>query len=223
MALGVAAWDWAPLKPFKILAVAGHETGHAVATWFVGGSVARITLAGNESGACLSSIPQGFIARVVLYSGGYVGSAVIASLLLLLSFRAGLLRPMLVAASVWLASVGLFFGRDAFTLGFCLAGAVTFALGAKFLPDAAVASLNLFIASFTALYALMDLKDDLWNGSVRPHSDAGLLADLTPVPAVVWAFGWTLLSTATVAFGAWLSLRTKARVSAGAFDAPRSL
>ena len=44
-----------------------------------------------------------------------------------------------------------------------------------------------------ALYAVMDLKDDLWNSAVRSQSDAQLLADLTIVPAVVWAALWTLV------------------------------
>ena len=217
VALGLFAWDVAALKPFKILVVAGHETGHAVASWLVGGSVARITLAGNESGACLSSIPPGFFSRVVVYSGGYVGSAVIASMLLLLSFRFGLRRPMLVAASVWLLLVGIFFGRDLFTLGFCAAGAVAFGLGAKYLPEAAVGSLNLFIATFTGLYALIDLKDDLWNGTVRAQSDAGLLAGLTPIPAIVWAFGWTVLSTCIVAYGTWIALQKQEKKGTGYF------
>jgi hypothetical protein len=93
--------------------------------------------------------------------------------------------------------------------------AVAFGAGAKWLPDSLVGALNLFIASFTALYAVMDLKDDLWNPAVRSHSDAQLLANVTIVPAIVWAAVWTLVSLAIVVAGAALALREPVRTSAG--------
>jgi hypothetical protein len=199
-------WDTPALLPFKLLAVMGHETGHALASWVVGGSVQRVTIAPNEGGECLSSIPDGFFARVLVYSAGYVGSALISVLLLVLSFRANLRRVMLGAACLWLGLMGLFFARDAFTLAFCLGMAALFGAGAKWLPDSLVGALNLFLASFTALYAAMDLKDDLWNGAVRAQSDAQLLANLTVVPALVWAALWTALSVVLLLAGGWLAV-----------------
>jgi hypothetical protein len=203
----VLLWDSAVLTPFKLLAVMGHETGHALASKLVGGDVNQVTVRPNQSGECLSSIPDGFFARVAVYSAGYVGSAIIAVLLLVLTFRFNARRVMLGAAAVWLTVMALFYGRDLFTLGFCLGAAVLFAAGAKFLPAPAVGAFNLFIATFTALYAAMDLKDDLWNSQVRAMSDAQLLANVTVVPAIVWAFGWTLLSLAILSWGVWLALQ----------------
>lgn len=204
---GAFFWDSPVLLPFKLLAVMGHETGHALASLVVGGSVDRVTLSPDESGACLSRIPEGFFSRAIVFSAGYVGSAIIAVLLLVLSFRFDARRIMLAAACGWLASMGLIYARDAFTLVFALGMAALFGAGAKWLPDALVGGLNLFIASFTALYAVMDLKDDLWNSAVRSQSDAQLLADLTIVPAVIWAAVWTLVSVAVLLGGAWLALR----------------
>jgi hypothetical protein len=206
---GAVFWDSPVLLPFKLLAVMGHETGHALASLIVGGSVDRVTLSLDESGACLSRIPEGFFARAIVFSAGYVGSAIIAVLLLVLSFRFNARRAMLFAACGWLALMGIFYARDGFTLLFALVMAGMFGVGAKWLPDALVGALNLFIASFTALYAVMDLKDDLWNSAVRSHSDAQLLADLTIVPAVLWAALWTLVSVAVLLGGAWLALRDK--------------
>lgn len=208
--VGVVFWDSALLTPFKLLAVMGHETGHALASLLVGGSVEQVTLRLDESGQCLSRIPDGFFARVVVYSAGYVGSAVISVLLLVVSFRFNARRAMLAAACAWLALMGLFYARDGFTLAFSLGMAVVFGVGARWLPPAVVGAINLFIASFTALYAVMDLKDDLWNAAVRAQSDASLLADLTIVPAIVWAAVWTLVSVAVLAAGAWLALQDNA-------------
>ena len=213
IALSIAAWELPFLTPLKLLAVMGHETGHAMASLLVGGSVNEVSIASNESGHCLSRTPTGFFAKVLVFSGGYVGAAIAGALLLILTFRFNLGRVMLALACVWLASMALFYGRDLFTLGFCLGMAALFGLGAKFLPKAAVTGLNLFIATFTTMYAVLDLKDDLWNSAVRAQSDAQLLADITPVPALVWATIWTALSLLIVGFGAMLSLRRKTNTS----------
>jgi hypothetical protein len=206
---GAVFWDWPFLLPFKLLAVMGHETGHALAALLVGGSVDRVSLSLNEAGECLSRIPDGFLARVMVFSAGYVGSALISVALLVLTYRFNARRVMLGAACAWLALMGLFYARDGFTLLFALGMAALFAAGARWLPDSLVGGLNLFIASFTALYAVMDLKDDLWNSAVRSRSDAQLLADVTIVPALVWAALWTLVSVAVLLGGAWIALRDR--------------
>jgi hypothetical protein len=155
-------------------------------------------------------IPDGYFARILVSSGGYVGGALIGALLLLLTFRFKLGKPMLAAAAVWLGLIGLLYGHgDLFTFVFCLGMAALFGAGAKFLPNDVAASVNLFIASFTALYAVMDLKDDLWNSQVRAQSDAAILASTSGIPAVVWAFMWTVLSLGIVAYGAWLALQKR--------------
>lgn len=209
LALGIVGWDWPMLWPFKLLAVMGHETGHALAALLAGGSVEKVSIAGNESGECLSAIPTSFFARTIVYSAGYVGSALISVVLLLLTFRFDLRRVVLSAACVWLLAMGLLYARDPFTLAFCGGMAAAFGLGAKYLPPQVVGVVNLFLASFTALYAAMDLKDDLWNSAVRARSDAQLLADITPIPAVIWAGLWTLLSAAVLAGGIYLAMRRR--------------
>jgi hypothetical protein len=202
-------WDTPLLTPFKLLAVMGHETGHALAAKLVGGEVNQVSVRLNQSGECLSAIPDGFFAKVLVFSGGYVGSAAIAVSLLVLTFRFNARRVMLGAAAVWLTVMALFYGRDLFTLGFCLGMAVLFAASAKWLPVELVGTLNLFIATFTALYAAIDLKDDLWTREVRAMSDAQLLANVTIVPAIVWAFVWTLLSVAILVMGGSFALKDR--------------
>jgi hypothetical protein len=200
----------------------GHETGHALASLVVGGSVDHVSLSADESGQCLSSIPEGFFAKTIVYSAGYVGSALIAVLLLVFTYRFNWRRLMLGAACAWLTLMGVFYARDGFTLLFCVVMAGLFALAARFLPAAAVGALNLFLSAFTALYAVMDLKDDLWNGAVRAQSDAQLLADLTIVPALAWALLWTAVSVVVMAFGVRFALQEPAVISAVAAGTRRS-
>ena len=214
--LGVVFWDFPVLWPLKMLVVMIHETGHALASLLVGGSVTKVTIASNQSGECLSQIPDGFFAKVIVYSAGYVGSALASAGLMIATFRFQARRVVLGAACVWLSAMALFYARDLFTLLFCLGTALVVGLGAKYLPAPVVEGFNLFLAAFCALYAAMDLKDDLWNSEVRAHSDAALLSNVTIVPAVVWAALWTVLSMAILVGSAWWAVRRRQRLAAAA-------
>ncbi len=96
LALSVAAalflWDSVVVWPLKLLVVMMHESGHAIATWIVGGKVDAVTIRFDESGACLSRLPDSWLGKIAVYSAGYVGSAVAGSLLLLGTFRFRLRR-----------------------------------------------------------------------------------------------------------------------------------
>jgi hypothetical protein len=211
---GVVFWDFRVLWPLKVLVVMIHETGHALASLVVGGSVTKLSVAPNESGECLSMIPEGFFAKVVVYSAGYVGTTAASAALMILTFRFQARRVVLYAGCLWLALVMVFFARDGFTLLFCLGAGVALGLAAKYLPVAAVEWVNLFLASFCALYSAMDLKDDLWNSEVRSRSDAALLANVTIVPAVVWAALWTLLGVAILVGSGWWAVRRRQKLAA---------
>jgi len=209
LGVGWFFWDSPVLWPLKVLVVMMHESGHALATLLLGGSVDRIHLMADEGGLCMSRLPPGMLRQVVLYSAGYLGSAVAGAGLLIATFRFQLRRGVLVAASAWLVIMGLLYGGDLFTLAFCVGTAVVLGACAKWLPDGAVDLVNLFIAAFTALYALFDLRSDLWNSTVRAQSDAALLADVTYVPSVVWAAVWTLLAVGLLAVAAWWSMHAR--------------
>lgn len=212
----VVFWDSAVLWPLKLLVVAIHETGHAAATLLVGGSVTRLSVAADESGACLSLLPDSFFGKVVVYSAGYTGSALAGGALLLATFRFRMRRAILVLLAVWLGGLALLFARDFFTILFCVGTATALAVCARWLPDDAVDVLNLFLAAFTAMYAVFDLRSDLWSSEVRGRSDAALLAEVTWIPAVVWAVLWSLFSLAVLGLCVAWSLRGRHRAPEGA-------
>src|SRR6476659_2592394 len=121
LAVGLLLWDSPVLWPLKILVVMIHETGHAVASLLVGGSVKSITISGNEAGQCLSQLPPSAFGAIVVYSAGYVGCALVGGVLLLSTYRYRVRRLMLGAAAVWLVVMAFLYGReDAFTFLFCL-------------------------------------------------------------------------------------------------------
>ena len=225
-----ALWFWnAPwLAPLRLLVVLVHETGHALATLLFGGRVERIIVGADESGQCLSSLPAGWLPQIAVYSAGYIGSAVSGALQLVLAFRFRLHRPVLYAMGVWVTAMGVIYAGNAFTLAYCLGmGAVLLVL-ARVLPPGGVRGVVTVIAVFTGLYALFDLRDDLW----RPGggaSDAVLLAAQTHVPAVIWALLWSAVSVAVLVLAGSVSLRGAAPVdeladlrSAAASGMPRT-
>ena len=209
VAVGLLFWDSPLLTPVKLLVVMGHESGHAAATLLAGGQVQRVVLSADQSGACLSALPPGAWRTILVYSAGYVGSAVAGAVLLLLAFRFRLARGVLAAYAVWLAAVALLVAGSFFTLAFCLGMAALLGAAARWLPLLGVRLVVLFLATFTGLYAVFDLRDDLWNTAARAQSDAALLAAHTHVPALVWAGLWTVLSIVILGWGAVLALQSR--------------
>jgi len=202
-------WFWsAPwLAPLRLLVVLVHETGHALATLVFGGKVERIIVGADESGQCLSSLPAGWLPQIAVYSAGYVGSAISGALQLVLAFRFRLHRPVLYAMGVWVTAMGVIYAGNAFTLAYCLGmGAVLLVL-ARLLPAGAVRTLVTVLAVFTGLYALFDLRDDLWSPGGSGPSDAVLLAAQTHVPAFLWALLWSAASVAVLALAGSLAMR----------------
>lgn len=218
---GVWFWNAPWLAPLRLLVVLVHETGHALATLVFGGRVERIIIGTDESGQCLSSVPAGWLPQIALYSAGYVGSAVSGALQLVLAFRFQLHRAVLYAMGTWVTAMGLLYAGNTFTLAYCLGmGAVLLVL-ARMLPAVAEKALVMVIAVFTGLYALFDLRDDLWRAG-GGTSDAVLLAMQTHVPALIWSFLWTAVSVAVLVLAAMVSLRRPRPRSMDAVEAVRS-
>src|SRR5262249_2711610 len=151
----------------------------------------------DESGQCLSSLPPGWLPQIAVYSAGYVGSALAGALQLVLAFRFRLHRAVLYAMGAWVTAMGLIYAGNGFTRRCCAVLGAVLLLGARFLPQGGAKALVTVIAVFPGLYALFDLRDDLWRpgGGV---SDAALLAAQTHVPAVVWSLLWSAVSVAVL-------------------------
>jgi Peptidase M50B-like len=200
-------WDSVFLLPVKLLAVMSHETGHALATLLVGGQVKGITIEIQEAGQCLSLLPDSTLAQVVVSSGGYLGSLIFALGLTYVSFRTAMERAMTLAVALWLGAVAFFLAQSTFTLTFSLAMALVFAALSRWAPSSVIRTVNSTLALLFVLYALVDLKLDLWNSEVRGLSDAGILARATHIPSLWWSVVWTVAAMGILGIGARLIAR----------------
>ena len=98
----------------------------------------------------------------------------------------------------WTFLTALFWVRDLFTLGFTLASTAALLLVARFGAPIVRKLLLAFLASFSVLYALFDIQDDLLHFGGSGGSDADALARATFIPAIVWGVAWGAMSIALV-------------------------
>jgi hypothetical protein len=193
-ALGVFLWHNPALFPFKLLVVLMHESGHAVATLLVGGSVVSISVSPDEGGLTQSLLVPTVLRRVIVSSAGYVGSTVSGCVLLLVAARAKEARWPLFALAGWTGLTALLWVRDAFTLLFTAGMTVLLLLAGRLAPPLLRRGLLVFLATFSALYALFDIRDDLLRLGPARGTDADALAQITFIPALAWGVGWGCLS-----------------------------
>ena len=201
--VGILFWHSPLLWPLKILAVALHELGHATAGWLVGGHVDHIALSPNQAGVTWVTAGPAVWKQVVIDSGGYLGSTVFGSALLVLASGRARWRPRAV---LWGLGGGLvvlaaLLFRDAFSWAFALGTAAALLALARLAPDKVVRPAAVAISAFICLYALWDLRADLWHLPWDPvvrGTDADALAHLTHLPALVWALAWSALAGTAV-------------------------
>jgi Peptidase M50B-like len=200
-ALGLFFWHGIFIWPVKLLVVLMHESGHAAATLLVGGRVESIRLSPSEGGLTTSLYAQTLLRQIVVSSAGYVGSTVSGCVLLWAAARSTSGRLPLALLACWTAIVAILWVRDPFTLAFAFAATFLLGLCARLGPARLRRLVLAFLASFSVLYALFDIEDDLLHFQSRGlgQSDADALAYVTHVPALVWGLGWGALSLVLVA------------------------
>ncbi len=191
MALGsLLFWLTPVLYPMKILVVFIHETFHVLATVLTGGHVISMVVTPWQSGYVEHMGGRPFL----IASAGYVGSALFGGIMLLLSVRDKWASVVFGGLALLFGLITVLFVRNFFGLVFGLGTAAAFAylywkpfMGAHYIVD--------FLAVTSSLYALFDLTDFLWIGA---RTDAVILAEITPVPAFIWALLWSAVSLLVV-------------------------
>ncbi len=199
-------WDTPIVYPVKIFVVCLHELGHALAALLTGGQVISIQLYPEEGGLTLTRGGWPFI----IASAGYLGSMLFGGLLLYLSSRRAGARRLMLALAVLLIISTLLFFRNFFAVAYgLLAAGVMFFSAYRF-----SANVNFYIIRFIAiascLYALLDMRSDLFTAApagTRIVNDAVVLSRLTGIPSSLWAVLWLVISLLMLAFFLRSSIR----------------
>jgi hypothetical protein len=193
--------------PFQLFVTLVHELSHGLAALLTGGSFIRFTIRSDTSG--LATTAGGW--RWFIIPAGYLGAALFGGVLLVLTNRS---KPqgrrwLALGLGLFFALVTLLFARSLLTIVVGgLAAVALLALG-RYGPRLWMTfGLNL-LAIQCALNALDSLTGlvRLSAGPFRLPNDAQSMADITPLPAVVWAVLWSLIALAILAGSVYLSLR----------------
>lgn len=192
-------WDTPIVYPIKIFVVMLHELGHAVAALLTGGQVVGIQIFPDEGG--LTTTRGGW--PFVILSAGYLGSLLAGGVLLYLSSHRRWGQVVMIALAGLIALSTLLFMRNLFGVVYGLLAAGAMLFSAYRLPAAVNFYSLRFIATASCLYALLDIRSDLFTaaptGAGRVN-DAVALSRLTGIPALIWAGVWLLISLALLVF-----------------------
>jgi hypothetical protein len=199
-------WDTPLVYPIKIFVVFLHELGHALAALLTGGQVVSIQIFPDEGG--LTATRGGW--PLVILSAGYVGSLLLGGVLLYLSSRRIRTRWLLVALGALLALSTVLFLRNVFAILYgLLAAAALFFCAYRFAPEVNLYVIR-FIAVASCLYALLDMRSDLFTSTPAAAgvvTDAVALSQLTGIPALVWSVLWLVISLIAAGYFFMASIR----------------
>ncbi|KAI8923807.1 peptidase M50B-like-domain-containing protein [Entophlyctis helioformis] len=179
------------LWPFKILAVALHEFGHASAGVCTGARVESITLNPDEGG--LTKMRGGN--PYITLPAGYIGSAFWGALMVFAGFN--VLAAKIVSVVIGIAMLAtLIWAKNWLTRGITVLFIGLIAVLWWFKDAFYLRYFVLFLGVMSACYSLWDIVDDLIARRVN-ESDASAFARLCCngcLPPQFWGVLWLLIS-----------------------------
>ena len=209
IALGLTAgvllwfWDHPVVWPLKILVVLFHELGHAAAALATGGEVIDIGLSPQQGGVTHTRGGWSFL----ILNAGYLGSLAAGVGLLFLGRRPKtaavgawlVVLVLLVSTALWLRPVA------SFAFGFAVLALLGAAALARFGSSDLRASALRGLGVFSVLYALWDIRSDVFGAPEGTVSDATMLAEMTFIPAPFWGALWLVAGVSVlIALRRWL-------------------
>lgn len=200
--------------PFRWLLTIVHELGHGITALLTGGQFIRFEIASNGSGLAYTS--GGW--RFLVIPAGYLGVALFGAVLILLgrSYRWSRITLLVIGGLVVLFSLrygvpGIFTARFVNGLltsfsGLVLGGFLVW-VAIKAAPGWIIFWLHL-IAIQAGLTTFSDLAT-VFGLSLRffhaPANDARSMAELTYIPAPIWAALWALIALVLIGGAIWLN------------------
>jgi Peptidase M50B-like len=213
ISLLVSLTPWAQflLYPFKLFTTWVHESGHAVMTVLVGGRVTSMTIDPDTSGLTQSVVPVGRIGRGLVASSGYLGAAVVGSLLIASIRVQKWAHVILLSVAALMLLTLVFWVRNLFGAAIVLAWSLTLITLARKGVARALRFFLSLLAIQVALNAVYDIRTLFLIN--RRQSDAETMARLFLLPSWVWATTWMLLSIAILGATIWMTRKRRRRAS----------
>ena len=183
-------WNTPFIYPLKLFTVLLHEISHGLAAELSGGDMLRIEISPEQGGVCYT---QGGL-RFVILPAGYLGSMLWGNLLIILAARTSWDKKIAIVLGVIIFLISILYVSNGFGFIFSLIFGVALILSGLFLNENINDLLLKFIGTTSALYAIIDIKDDLLVRSI-PGSDAWAMSEeIFPLPPFVWGVIWIIIS-----------------------------
>ncbi|MCK6628713.1 MAG: M50 family metallopeptidase [Anaerolineae bacterium] len=205
--------DWLNY-PFRLLLTMVHELGHGLAALLTGGEFIRFVI--FPSGAGLAYTAGGW--RWVIVPAGYVGVAVFGAILIRLDRSQQWSRMALAVIGGLMGLLSLRYGVPSIISSDFLSGLLTTVSGLVFggffiwvalkaRPGWIVFLLHLVaiqagLTAFSDLMTVMGLSLNFFNA---PANDARSMAELTFIPAIIWAVLWAGLAAVLIGGAIWVT------------------
>ncbi|MDM8529606.1 M50 family metallopeptidase [Anaerolineales bacterium HSG25] len=202
--------------PFRLLLTMVHELSHGLAAILTGGEFVRFIIESN--GAGLAYTAGGL--RVIVIPAGYLGAALFGAVLILLGrnhrwsrWAIGLIGGAFFLFGFTYGLSGIFAGLATgeaggavlATISGWLFGVIFIAIALKSNPSGII-----FWIHFLAIQAALTAFSDIWaliglttQGGEVPANDALSMAELTYIPAIVWAVLWAFMATVFIGGAIW--------------------
>jgi hypothetical protein len=200
--------------PFRLLLTIVHELGHGVAALLTGGEFIRFVIFPN--GAGLATTAGGW--RWVVVPAGYVGGALFGAVLIGLgrSHRWSRVTLGLIGAVMVLLSlrygIPSIWGHGVLdglltTLSGMLLGGFFLWVALKATPGWIIFLLHLVaiqagVTAFSDLMTVLGLSLHFFNA---PANDAQTMAELTFIPAIIWALLWVIVAVLLIGGAIWVT------------------
>lgn len=206
--------------PFRLLLTMVHELGHGLAALVTGGEFIRFEIEGNGSGRALTA--GGW--RFVIIPAGYLGVALFGAVLILLGRSHRWSRGAMVIIGGALIVLTVRYGLPTILSGQILSGFLTLLSGVIFgfvflwVAIKAAPGWIIFLLHLLAIEAGLTAFSDLITVigiSTRffdvPVNDAQSMAELTFIPAIIWALLWVIVALLLIGGAIWRTWLTPSK------------
>jgi hypothetical protein len=193
-------WESPLLVPLRVLIIFFHEIFHATAVFLTGGGANSIEITLYKTG--LTSLYGGIPA--VVYSAGYIGTALLGSILIISTHRHPFKRPLYLVLGTILLLETILFARNPFGLAYGWTAGLFF-LTLVFKDFRFADFITELVGIMCVVDALRDLVSFYWQ---RSGNDASILHRLTGVPYDFIVTTWILVSITLVGLAIAFTLKS---------------